>query len=1238
MDSILEALFKDVPRDKTYEINNLQDANMLIIQNTQTYSRKLIEYTKSFQQLLNTLTNNFSGACDKHSMIVDQNEEEQELGDDKQSFVQMPSNHNWVLEGNYFCTFVRPFILKQHYDTVKNYIDFEKFLQSDIPNHANQCVRAKNYYYWPNMQVSFFGWRQYLYMKFLIDIGPTIPIIHNNSLGPVNLFVIEPDAFLNVELCLCLDNDQHQVLFVNGRHKFNNTNETLFKITMADGSQATCKVFDEWTYSNKNFFDYIRDNINLKQCITLEKYKSIINVNLQSLRTFDDNNNGVDSYTTKDATVLNRNALKATPIISASSENAEFIQTEIDKALAKINENMVKVLANCDYADDPNILQKYFEQSNFTNYDYVIFVVWKKLTAHEEFSYKETDIKLFLELICESIFVSDKDNLIIALNKCEPYIKLEKTIFNRLCNHWTFFNDENPYMTLGYFFGIHYKIYLKLTNANPELEHREAWAYTFENVMASEIAPEILCKGYLKKIEIFKANLVFNGKNYDVVKQGDELYKLTSKMNSTKFSGVKLNNWKYLYFTNNGVYNVFTNDFHSSCPFILGSTLPHSFKRPTDSKYLNEAVFNYMLDTSCEEKNIFRVYHIAKICRDVKMLKTDLAIVFYLGKCNACQGDMRARLNDLFRELWNLNDEDLITMAMYLKIYKVSDILHNFKCNACRSNIASSDDGHISKKCKCYLKIKVDRRALKICLIVDLFGNDADLCELMWILIFNTKPYVSALLVRTQSEFVGKHAEFFLSAHAKLIRYLYRLIHKIEFADMLMATLADKHSLMRELRDNVACEQPDGQQLLDDNSNNISKFYAHHMNTTMVLSKYNVWWDKIILARERDDLSAWLTRFYIRVILSKMDLSEYSYNYLKKVVNGYLYFKRFTNFNNANSMMMLHFAASLGIPSDYGKKAIYLPGDPGSGKSSFFELLDYIVLMHKHDCAKYGLSNKETDEMEVNKLTSQLYVINEMKMCDDSFFKSSADSSKSDSKCRKYEGGLKYEANYKLLIVNNKPLYIIDYDKAVHNRFAIVYTDHTFIEDMKFEGSIYAHIKSKRFPAENVYYEALVQPVRLFLSHVLMYKRDPKYGFIQYKNILKYDPIHKHNLLCLDTNNSPVCALIYILNIKVTKNTNSATISEDKMEEMIISAIPYLETFLHPLFFKCTKNNVSSNGNSRGGGGNNKASYCLNEQILLAQIKEKFKNNYNSNDNKFFNLSIALSKNEMNTNKPIFKC
>jgi hypothetical protein len=228
--------------------------------------------------------------------------------------------------------------------------------------------------------------------------------------------------------------------------------------------------------------------------------------------------------------------------------------------------------------------------------------------------------------------------------------------------------------------------------------------------------------------------------------------------------------------------------------------------------------------------------------------------------------------------------------------------------------------------------------------------------------------------------------------------------------------------------------------------------------------------------------------------------------------------------------------------------------------------------------------------------------------------------------CRKYQGSQKYEANYKLMIVNNKPLYVSDYDKGVRNRFAVVYTDHKFEENMSFEGSIYAHIKSKKYPMEKAHIEGMIKPVRLFASHILMYKRNSKDGYVSYKSIVKKDPIHKFNLMCMDINNSAFSALMYVLNVKISHGAR--LVDENKIIKAIEAAAPIVETLLHDMM----KVKRSSRGKP--------TEYDLNHRIpdLCVEFRKTFKKYYRPHDNVYYNIELALDKKDFVTEKPTFKC
>lgn len=71
---------------------------------------------------------------------------------------------------------------------------------------------------------------------------------------------------------------------------------------------------------------------------------------------------------------------------------------------------------------------------------------------------------------------------------------------------------------------------------------------------------------------------------------------------------------------------------------------------------------------------------------------------------------------------------------------------------------------------------------------------------------------------------------------------------------MLMDKFNDKCLFLIELCDDVVCEFDVQFEELD----NIFKFYMYYVDVLMILKKYNVWWDKIILVCSMDDLFIWL--------------------------------------------------------------------------------------------------------------------------------------------------------------------------------------------------------------------------------------------------------------------------------------------------------------------------------------------------------------------------------------------
>nr|AMO27766.1 helicase [Lymantria dispar multiple nucleopolyhedrovirus]QDE14952.1 helicase [Lymantria dispar multiple nucleopolyhedrovirus] len=1215
VNQIFENIFQCTDRRDECVLEDLDSADSIILRNDVNQNKRVVRTYENFQKLLYALTDartaksaawgGAPAACfEGHERSVEP--------------------HDWCVQDNCFVLMVRPFIERRHYERIKNEVDFTQFLRSNRRGLGNECAFAGDYVYWPNISITYFGWRLFVKMKLELELSDCVPLIHHRRLGNVNLFDVQPDFFLNIEMSLTCG---ARKLFVNGRTPFTDAHDELFEVKQADGSTGRCRINDRLVYSNKNFFNYLRDDINLVECVTAPRYQSLIRVNLKSLRQFGEAHS--------ECKLDNFEALKITKNITPSSESLDEIKAHVKSCLAAIENCMVSALSKLDIANGP-VLRDYFCKSEFINFDYLVVLVWRLLVKNQEFDFAEADIRLYLELLCEALFSTPASPAPAgpakvgaeqktekaheaALKRCEPYCNLTPKIFMRFCNHWTLFMEEDALESIGCYFAIHYALYYNNTKRNPTASERDKWNYTFESAVTCGLAPEVLARGFLKKIISANACLVFNGKHYTVVKKDDDLFKLTEKQTAISMSSVKFNSWKYLYFTEEGVYNLVINDYHSPTPFILGNTLLNSLTKKNERTYLPESALNYMLDMGRHERDIYQIYHVAKICRDIRASKTNVSILTSVDNCERCKGAEQQRLNELFREVWHYDDKELVIMGLFLNEKKMSDLIANSRCLDCQ-------ESH-SQDCDCIRNMRVDARAFRLALMSELFFSSRALRELVWSLIYTSRLYSDALAPSAleqgyfMCESVAKHAAFVYQHRLAIIDYLHRLFDNVDFVEQLTMRMLTPDAFVASFESHMECadrmDEPVDEEGEGDDDGLMRAFYRDYTTVLSFLTKWNIWWDRLVVARHDDDLNSWLVRFYMRIIMSRIDLRDYSHVFVRKVVTGYLYFRNFTNHNYTNSLVMMHFDASLAIPGDYEKLANYIIGEANAGKSSNNELMENIFVVHKHDADSYTLSKKETDEMEANKLISQLYVINEMKECSDSFFKNSADSTKSNAVCRKYQSSQKYEANYKLQIVNNKPLFIVGYDKAVRNRFAIVYIDHVYEENLPFSGSVYSHIKNKRYPLEKGYYEGLVTPVRLFLAHILMYRRNPKDGYVPYRALVKNDPIHNYNLTCLDIHNSPVSALIYVLRAQFV--LGKPAVDENKVEKMIELAAPHLETMIHEAF-----KTKRYSGQTR-----------LNQ--LCADFKKRFRKCYKSDQKIFVNLSMAWNKEDLNLVVPAFK-
>lgn len=1172
-------------------VKNLARLDKILFQNGATGTERYLKSYENFEKLVLAMTN---------GETVPVGPRHRTFGGSALHAERTPriEPHDWSVHGNYFTMKIRPFVRVCHYDAVSAEFDFEEFVQNGDANHAEQ---AGDYVYWPNVVVSYFGWRMFLKRRTGVDIGVYLPLIGHRALGNVNLFVFKTEYFVNVELAMTVDDLN---LFVNGASLGPNfvpsQHDDLFYITMTNGRKGVCKIIDKLVYSKKDIFEYITDDIHLETCRTSDKYADCFEIDPKGMRTFEDKMSGNTGRLPLDCNQERVN--KITP----SSEYQNLIKACIEEAVTKISQTMQEALSKLDDVSDKVddcVLTTYFDKSEFINFDYLIIVVWKHVRKEKRFDYCETDIKLYMNMLCDTLFGHRPGLLQRANDCCEPYFQLTKQVYKKFCASLTFFTDGC--VELAHYYAVHYMIYSTQKRMNKRAD--DLWRYTLDNAVQSGVDESVLCNGYVKKITIQNTHSIFNGKHYTVVKKDDDLFKITEKTTAYNVSNLKFNNWKYLYLTEQGVFNVIKMKYHDSCPFIVGNCLIKSFVNRDENEFASRGLIDYMLSNIEYEVPILKAYHVAKVARDMKVLKKNVAMLNEFNTCANCKTTEKLKLNKLFREIWNMDQHEFVMLGVYLNVHKMHDLKLNLRCADCTRQP--------NERCLCLTDADIDFRAFKIALVYNLLFENFVVIEIAWALLYDMKRYNDTLkYALADDEKVASYVDAIQQNRVEIIERLHDKFDRTDYIFDLIECSNDVNAVVQDFLGyaDAACTTDKYKPAGPYEPYPMPRFFEDFFNTLSVLNKWGVWWDKLIVARPGDDLSKWLARFYTRIVMSKVDTQNVSPYFLKMIVQGYLYFRVFTNFNTVNSLVMMHFTASLAIPTDYEKLCIYLNGESNCGKSSFFDLLDTIIVAHKRDSASYTTTKRETDEMEANKLISQLYVINEMKECNDAFFKNSADSSKSNSVCRKYEGSQKYEANYKLLIVNNKPLCIRDYDKGVRNRFCVVYMKHVFVEDMPFSGSAYDHYKASRYPMEKSYYENLKNSVRIFASHILKYKRNPRDGYVYYKYLVMHDSIHDHNLMCLDLNNHPFSALSYVLRVE---KKPGAYIDEASVNPMILEALPHLEKFCHTLL---------------------KRSY--NEHNLGTEFRNTYAKYYRASDKVYEGLSMARSEKEFNLYVPSFKC
>lgn len=1093
-------------------------------------------------------------------------------------------DHSWSVVGNYYNIKVKPYMLREDFEKFSADNDYlYKFNFESLLDNANTVEYAGDYVYWPRLSARFFGWTLYLLLNFGIRLDPMIPLPCNRRLGPVNLLT---NNKVNLDTgATFLINDYP--LFCNGPFLRNDCKHAVIEVDYRCDENTIQKAHVLFSakyvgVKNQVILNYLVNNDNVVACRFTEEYSHLGKIDLKKLRISNYEEQTDHEPMELDETVAVTNEMFEIKVSPSSLFNLQF-EHNIRNCLAIINEYMSEAMPNHNCGN--NFLKEYMDMNEYTTLPYLVINVWIYCKKQMNLKiYQLEDVLMFMYIICNELSGGDEYLREQLYKSQEIYLNsLENA--DKFLNSLIFFGEHQR--TIGYYFAIHFAVFKKFS----------VWDMTNGNVMGCELENNVLSFGFFKKIKYNELLYIFNGKIYEFIKNKKEhdIANKFDKADETQVPELRFNGITTFYITEDGVFDVCTKTYRETCPFIAISALKKNYISRSN-QIVPKPVFVTMFNALRNDLMLLRVYHARKVELQFNTLYANIKDCALAGpRLTSKKIALLESLDTLIKWLLKADATMLVLLMMKLQL---NEHLHNIIL-----------EGQ-----------PLDIMTLQLAIACQFLWPKAAITGYVWALIkshgfFNLcfQEYV----MQANDIFVGLDEKKYYINRKIIVESLHDLVKNN------VVTLVDVHDIDSYMKKHIEDINLGVEQKNYENWRYIDKINTIYSKYRRLPLKFPVWTDKLIEYHENDDMYTWLTRFYKRIYLNKfiVDMNSEQENLLTNFVLGFCYFRVLTNFNPDSSKAIMHFCASLAIPSDYEKMCLNITSEPNCGKSSLFELLDKLVLVYKNDRRVYEL-NCDSNSSKIKRMESQLYIMNETEIMSKSFLKSVADSTKFELANKKYCPEEFYFANYKVMITNNEMLHIRDgYDKACSNRIGLIYLDHSFESDIDlFDGSVYECYERKRYPEIKDINMKLMSPVKQLLANVLVYNSDPKTGYVFYKSILKKDKCYRHNKKCLSIYNDPLEALLYVLDVKELKFTPETGIVAQFTENTLIDMITKsVELVKYMVYYKLREN--------------------VNVNDLLSRFRKKYGRGkfYNSETNTFENLSIATSERRLRSVRPRLK-
>ncbi|AAQ96438.1 helicase [Neodiprion sertifer nucleopolyhedrovirus] len=1005
------------------------------------------------------------------------------------------NDHNLTMCINFEKMLIHPFVEKtfDQMDALKN------LLAADVSRYTTNQFQPKfdehrDYFVCSQIKVTAFAWYFFMHKHFNLHILE-VPLPKHVRLGNVSLFTLKNDEknsnaqIFDIELQIVKQNGV--LSFINSESITEPSNMSKLIVFRHDDIMSVLLHGKHLILQNQyqDIFKFIKHNVfSYQRIVSTNKYFKLDANEIKYMNDF-------ENFNIQDQEIANNDSPCLFNDLHGFSIHKQQIETAIQNIIQEFENKLIDKLnlLKSDWSCEDTIYFKtahFLVNNDFACFEYILSYVYQKMSQLHIIS-NQDEHKLFLNIFMQKLFSNyDCDNNVLKqIITC--YIDLDYNLFAKFCQSFRFISDDSlcSYFALkiqGFVIEKHWKLsdYI-VKKIDPEmLVSYCGWFVVYK----TEDSIYCFSERYFKQVSKSRSN--------------DECSKIAykSKLIYT-VPDICFNDSKFIYVTENGVFNTITNKFVDFAPFVIANTMFLCALQNGQVYNISKYFFDDMLHNSKKEMLSMELYHAAHIPRKMRRICALIRLGLYTNN-DKLVNENASKIVDIFNHLHLCSHICLLAMIKF-----TAPEITNLLCN---DGITLSD-----QTLQILVKYSLCSAHIKLLFLIVYLSDDNDnkLIEALGETVFDIN---ANLLINRKNDVLKNLTSLTQMKNIKqLISHIYD------------SSLWSKNVLL--IQNEI---DPTRKKFKSDVVDNPSVLLDQLVQQLTIC---NIWKDKLILPVSNETTLQWLIRFYMRCIFPHLrGFVNYATNpHMINIAEAYCYMLIANNFAYDHVLYLLTFAASLNIPQNYEKLLLVLTGSSNAGKTSFISLLGKIAVKMPSNTLFIDNRGNGPSEMEFSRAISQLYEINEVHKTTAENIKNTADLSREVVVRHAHSACQKIMLQYKPILCNNRMLEIENCDKAVENRLIIVYYDHVFEKKVVFSGSIYEHYITKHYPDELI---NIGDSFRVLVSYMLIHYKDNKTNLISSRRMLT--PRMIKNIKTVSVMNIFAEAIDYILDVQMTDDPN----------------------------------------------------------------------------------------------------